>query len=125
MSNFNSILVVEHHRDTLSALFFELTQAGFSVLTAQDGAQAVDLIDHGIHPRLIVLDLVLPKVDGLTVIKHLQSDRDLRRIPVIVTTAVTHGDQRVKGADVVLEKPVDPSRLILEIERLLGGVVSR
>jgi DNA-binding response OmpR family regulator len=124
MPNPDWILIVEHHRDTLAAWFFELTQAGFSVLTAQDGAQAIDLIDHGVRPRLVVLDLVLPKVDGWTIIKHLQGDIDLRQIPVIVTTALSQANQRVQGADVILEKPIDPSRLILEIGRLTGRAVA-
>jgi len=124
MPNPDWILLVEHHRDTLAAWFFELTQAGFSVLTAQDGAQAIDLIDHGVRPRLVVLDLVLPKVDGWTIIKHLQRDMELRQIPVIVTTALSQANQRVHGADVILEKPIDPSRLILEIERLIGRAVA-
>jgi len=121
MLNRERILVVEDNRDALSALFFVLTQAGYSVLTAEDGAQAVDLLNHGIHPRLIVLDLLLPKVDGWAVLKHLQEDPFLRRIPVIVTTAVEDARSRTQGADVILAKPIEHAELIIEIRRLLDG----
>jgi CheY-like chemotaxis protein len=119
MPNRERILVVEDNRDALAALFFVLTQAGYSVLTAEDGAQAVDLLSHGIHPRLIVLDLLLPKVDGWAVLKHLQQDPLLRRIPVIVTTAVRDARERTLGADVILSKPVEHAELIVAIRRLL------
>src|SRR5215210_3527181 len=112
MPNRERILVVEDNADALAALFFVLTQAGYSVLTAEDGAQAVDLIGHGIHPRLIVLDLALPKVDGFAVLKHLQEDPVLREVPVIVTTAVKNARTRKMPADVILAKPVEHAELI-------------
>ncbi len=119
MPNRERILVVEDNRDALAALFFVLTQAGYSVLTAEDGAQAVDLLSHGIHPRLIVLDLLLPKVDGWAVLKHLQEDAALRQIPVIVTTAAKDAPGRTVGADVILAKPVEHAELIVQIRQLL------
>jgi len=125
MPNSERILLVEDDKDAMAAVFFALTQAGYSVLTADDGAQAVDLLSHGIHPKLIVLDLVLPKVDGREVVKHLQGDKDLRSIPIIVTTAVPDSQPRIQGVDVILTKPVDPSRLVLEIARLLGGAMAQ
>jgi CheY-like chemotaxis protein len=120
VTNRHHILLVEDDLDSLAALFFTLTQAGYSVLTAEDGAQAVDLLSRGIHPRLIVLDLILPKVDGWAVLKHLQQDRQLREIPVIVTTGGDPDVPPVKGADRVLGKPIDSAVLLGEIGRLLG-----
>jgi len=116
--------LVEDDRDALAAEFFVLTQAGYSVLTAENGAQAVDLLSRGIHPRLIVLDLILPKVDGWAVLKHLQADKELREIPVIVITAVKPDQPQIKGADVILEKPLDSARLVTEIARLTGGAIA-
>lgn len=96
-----------------------LTHAGFSVLTAEHGAQAVDLLAHGIRPRVILLDLMMPRVTGWDVLKHLQSDPDLRQIPVLVMTAAGESARPVVGADVVLRKPVEPERLISEVARLM------
>ena len=121
MPNRDRILVVEDDRDTLSGLFTLLMNAGFSVLTAEHGAQAVDLLAHGIRPRLILLDLMMPKVTGWDVLKHLQSDPELREIPVVVMTAAGESAKPVVGADVVLRKPVQPDRLIGEVARLMDA----
>ena len=69
---------------------------------------------------MIVLDLVLPKVDGWAVLKHLQEDKSLREIPVIVMTAQRPDRPQIKGADVILPKPLDPVRVVTETARLLG-----
>lgn len=119
MPNRDRILVVEDDRDTLAGLFMLLTHAGFSVLTAEHGAQAVDLLAHGIRPRVILLDLMMPKVTGWDVLKHLQSDPELREIPVLVMTAAGPTAKPVVGADVVLRKPIEPERLIAEVARLV------
>ena len=121
VANRDRILVVEDDRDTLSGLFMLLTQAGFSVLTAEHGAQAVDLLAHGLRPGVILLDLMMPKVTGWDVLKHLQTDPELREIPVLVMTAVAESAKPVVGADVVLRKPIEPDRLIAEVARLLGS----
>ena len=120
MANRDRILVVEDDRDTLSGLFMLLTHAGFSVLTAEHGAQAVDLLAHGIRPRAILLDLMMPKVTGWDVLKHLQTDPELREIPVIVMTAAAE-HKPVIGADLVLKKPIEPEKLIAEVARLMKG----
>ena len=125
MPNRERILLVEDDRDTLAGLFTLLTQAGYSVLTAENGAQAVDLLSHGIHPRLIVLDLMLPRVSGQEVLKHLREDLSLRHIPVIVVTALNPQEARTFGADVVLQKPIDPMDLITAIDKVLDGTTTR
>ena len=121
VANRDRILVVEDDRDTLSGLFMLLTHAGFSVQTAEHGAQAVDLLAHGLRPGVILLDLMMPKVTGWDVLKHLQTDPELREIPVVVMTAVAESAKPVVGADVVLRKPIEPDRLIAEVARLMGS----
>jgi CheY-like chemotaxis protein len=121
VANWDRILVVEDDRDTLSGLFMLLTHAGFTVLTAEHGAQAVDLLAHGIRPRVILLDLMMPKVTGWDVLKHLQTDPDLRGIPVVVMTAAPETSRPVIGADVVLRKPIEPDKLIAEVARLMDA----
>ena len=124
MPNRERILLVEDDRDTLAALFTILTQAGYSILTAENGAQAADLLSHGIHPRLIVLDLMLPKVSGWEMLKHLRQDPALRDIPVIVVTALSAQEARTFGADTVLHKPLDPALLLEAIAQKLRPAVS-
>jgi CheY-like chemotaxis protein len=119
MPNSNRILLVEDNRDSLEALFTALIRQGYSVLTADNGQQALDLLEHGIAPRLMILDLMLPKVSGWEVLKYLQSDAALRHIPVIVVTAVSPHETTVV-ADAVIHKPLDHKLLLSTVARLIG-----
>jgi CheY-like chemotaxis protein len=115
------VLLVEDNRDALSGLSMLLTNAGFSVLMAENGDEALFLIDRGVRPDVIVLDLMMPKVSGWDILKQLQGDPELREIPVIVVTALDKGDAHVVGADVVMQKPIEPGALISEVQRLTTG----
>ena len=115
------VLLVEDNRDALSGLYILLSNAGFSVLMAESGDQALFLIDRGVRPDVIVLDLMMPKVSGWDILKQLQSDPELRQIPVIVVTALDKEDAHVVGADVVMQKPIQPGELISELQRLATG----
>jgi CheY-like chemotaxis protein len=113
------ILLVEDHPNTLVGLSAFLTGAGFLVTTAAQGSEAVDILSQPPLPQLIVLDLMMPKVTGWDLLKHLRGDLDLRQIPVIVTTALELTEARAAGADVVLHKPIEPTELLAEVNRLL------
>lgn len=73
---------------------------------ADDGQQALDLLERGIRPRLVILDLVLPKVTGSDLLRHMQSDPELRTTRVIVITAMNPEDVQAVG-DVILNKPIE------------------
>jgi CheY-like chemotaxis protein len=113
------ILLVEDNPNTLAGLSAFFTGAGFAVTTAAHGSEAVDLLSQGALPQLIILDLMMPKVTGWDLLKHLRGDLDLRQIPVIVTTALHPAEAKTTGADVVLQKPVQPADLLVEVRRLL------
>jgi CheY-like chemotaxis protein len=115
------VLLVEDNRDALSGLYMLLSHAGFSVLMAENGDEALFLIDRGVRPDVIVLDLMMPKVSGWDILKQLQQDPELREIPVIVVTALDREDAHVVGADVVMQKPIQPGELISEVQRLATG----
>jgi DNA-binding response OmpR family regulator len=111
------ILIVEDHADTRASLYQLLTREGFSVLTADNGQQALDLLDGGIRPALILIDLMLPKVSGFDLITHLRTDPELRVIPTVVITAMPKDEVRVI-ADVVLHKPLDFEPLVATVRNL-------
>ena len=115
------VLLVEDNRDALSGLYMLLSNAGFSVLMAENGDEALFLIDRGVRPDVIVLDLMMPKVSGWDILKQLQQDPEIREIPVIVVTALDREDAHVVGADVVMQKPIQPGELISEVQRLATG----
>jgi CheY-like chemotaxis protein len=118
MPNTERILVVEDNRDAQEGLYTLLFREGYSVLTADNGQQALDLLEKGIQPRLLILDLVLPKVTGSDLLKHMQSDPALRETRVIVITAMNPQDVRV-AADAVLYKPVDVALLLSTVAELM------
>ena len=117
MPNTECILVVEDNRDAQSGLY-DLLHDSYSVRTADDGQQALDLLERGFQPRLLILDLSLPKVTGWDLIKYMQSDPALRQTRVIVVTAMNPEDVHVV-ADVVLYKPIDVPLLMATVAELM------
>ena len=118
MPNTGRILVVEDHADTSAALYTLLTERGYSVLTADNGQQAIDLLDRGIRPGLILVDLLMPQLSGQDVLAHLNRDPELRNIPTIVITAVPKEQVRVI-TNAVFSKPLDFVKLTRAIDALV------
>jgi CheY-like chemotaxis protein len=113
------ILLVEDHSDTAAALFEFLTARGHSVLTADNGQQALDLLERGIRPRLILIDLMLPQVSGWELLTYLRQDAELRKTPTVVITGVPKEQVRVI-TDAVFSKPLDYQQLAETIDGLIA-----
>lgn len=119
MSTPQGILLVEDHPDTSAALLHLLTERGYAVITAEDGQEALDLLESGIRPRLILIDLMLPHVSGNDLLTYLQQDPDLRHTPTVVITGVPKQQIRVV-ADAVFSKPLDFNELTAKIDQLVS-----
>ena len=119
----SKILIVDDEPDALEVLGFKLREAGYVPLFAKDGARAI-AIARDERPALIVLDLMLPEVDGLEVCKILRRDSGTASIPVIMLTARAAEMDRVLGlelgADDYVTKPFSPRELVLRIKKLLS-----
>jgi DNA-binding response OmpR family regulator len=117
------ILVVDDEPDALEVLGFKLKEAGFVPLFAKDGAQALTSARDD-RPALIVLDLMLPQIDGLEVCKILRRDPATATIPILMLTARAAEMDRVLGlelgADDYVTKPFSPRELVLRIKKLLA-----
>lgn len=104
-----TILLVEDTDDIRQMMTFALERRGYQVVEAADGYQAVDLaIQH--VPDLILMDMSLPMMDGLTAARLIRGSEKLRDIPIIVITAHSHFySQRAleAGCNAVLTKPID------------------
>ena len=111
------ILLVEDDLDTRAALFELFTRAGYSILTADDGQQALDLLMRGVRPRLLIVDLMLPNVSGTEFLKYIETDPELRATPRVVVTAVAKGEVQVV-ADQIFHKPYEPAELLAAVKRL-------
>ncbi len=116
------ILVVDDEPDAVELIDFNLKAASFEVVTAADGNEALKKARASL-PDLIVLDLMLPEVDGLEVCKILRRDPATAAIPIIMVTAKAAEIDRVLGlelgADDYITKPFSPRELVLRVKNLL------
>lgn len=116
------ILVVDDEPDAVELIEFNLKSAGYDVVTAADGEEALKKARSSL-PNLIVLDLMLPEVDGLEVCKILRRDPKTSSIPIVMLTAKAAEIDRVLGlelgADDYVTKPFSPRELVLRVKRLL------
>ncbi len=116
------ILVVDDEPEAVELVEFNLKQAGFEVAVAADGAEALKKA-RGLMPSLIVLDLMLPEVDGLEVCKMLRRDAGTAKVPIIMLTAKAAEIDRILGlelgADDYITKPFSPRELVLRVKRIL------
>ncbi len=116
------ILVVDDDADLVELLSFTLKQAGFAIGTAFDGVEALRKV-RSITPDLILLDLMLPKLDGLAVCEILRRNVTTATIPVIMLTGLTGELGRLAGLDSgatdYMTKPFSPRQLVSKVETLL------
>lgn len=116
------ILVVDDEPDALELIEFNLKAAGYDVVTAADGNEALKKA-RLIAPDLILLDLMLPEIDGLEVCKILRRDASTAAIPIIMLTAKAAEIDRILGlelgADDYVTKPFSPRELGLRIKNLM------
>lgn len=116
------ILVVDDEPDILNLLDYNLKKAGFKVLQAKDGPEAIELAIKK-KPALVLLDIMLPDMDGTEVLKRLKSDPMAKHIPVIMLTAKGEEVDRVVGfelgAEDYITKPFSPRELVLRVKAVL------
>ena len=121
------ILVVDDEIYIVHILDFSLGMEGYEVLTALDGEQALEKA-RAEHPDLIVLDIMMPKLDGYETCKRLKADADTKDVPVILLSAKGRNvDQKVGfevGADDYITKPFSPRKLVERINAILGQTSS-
>jgi CheY-like chemotaxis protein len=96
--NKDSILVVDDNPTNLGLLVDALTQKGFKVLAAEDGESALEILNH-IRPDLILLDVMMPGIDGFETCRRLKTNAATREIPVIFMTALSDSIDEVKGLE--------------------------
>jgi len=112
------ILVVDDSPDTLSFLNEALERAGFTVLIALEGKQALTIAEK-ITPDMILLDAIMPNMDGFETCQQLKANKALEKIPVIFMTGLSDTDSVVKGLEAggvdYLHKPIKPNELVARI----------
>lgn len=122
------ILLVDDEEDILTVLKTRLEKNDYEVSTAQDGLEALNKVRKE-KPDLIILDIMLPKMDGFKVCSHLKLDSSFKDIPIIMFTAKTQSQdvmlsQQI-GADAYIVKPFEPKVLFGKIQELLEAKKNR
>lgn len=115
-----TILVVDDEFGILEVLESILSDAGFEVITAINGQQALTRLQKAV-PNLVIVDFMMPLLDGAGVIKAMRADHRLRAVPVLLASALPEKtiSERCTGYDAFLRKPYKTERLMEEISRLL------
>jgi CheY-like chemotaxis protein len=116
-----TVLVVDDEPFMLRMIQLVLEREGYLCLKATHGAEALEIAARE-RPDLVVMDAMMPRMDGLTALRHLKQGEATRGIPVIILTANPHKFSRQEaetvGATVFLTKPFSPTQLLAEIRRL-------
>jgi two-component system, OmpR family, alkaline phosphatase synthesis response regulator PhoP len=116
------VLVVDDDRQLVRLVQSYLLQAGFDVLTASDGKTALQTI-RSEHPDLVILDLMLPDLDGWDITRTVRNDEQLSRIPIIMLTARVEDADKIigleLGADDYITKPFNPREVVARVRSVI------
>jgi DNA-binding response OmpR family regulator len=120
-----NILCIEDEPEMIDLIRLILSRRGFIVLGANSGEEGLKLIQEK-HPDLILLDLMMPDMDGWEVYQKMKADEKTRQIPVIVVTARAQSIDKVLGlhiakVDDYIAKPFSPQELLTSVENVLAG----
>lgn len=111
------ILLVDDEKDIIEFLKYNLEQEDFTVITAYDGDEALKKIKE--HPDLIILDILMPKMNGYDVCRNIKSQKEFDNIPVIFLTAKSSEIDEVLGLELgandFIQKPISPKKLIARV----------
>ena len=118
----HTVLVIDDAKDLIELVRFNLEKSGFDVLGAIDGHSGLEIArQHA--PDIILLDLMMPGMDGLEVCRHLREDSRTRQIPIIMLTARAEEADRIVGlelgADDYITKPFSPRELVARVKAIL------
>lgn len=119
------ILVVDDEQDLLDLIEYNLRKEGFEVLKAENGETGIELAKQE-NPNLVLLDIMMPNMDGLEVCERMRKDTNLKHIPIIFLTARSDEKTEVeglnKGADDFITKPISTTKLISRIKAVLRRI---
>ena len=118
------ILIVDDERLTRAVLQHNVILAGYDVIVASNGREAMQKIQE-VTPDLIVVDLVMPDMNGFEMLRQIRSNEQTMKTPVIVVSALQSQtdieEAKASGADIYLTKPIKPEEFIKHVKKYLGS----
>jgi DNA-binding response OmpR family regulator len=118
-----TILVADDEEDVRELVAYRLSRSGYEVIDAGDGEEAFRLATQRV-PDLMVLDVMMPRLDGYELTRRVRADESLRSVPVILLTARSQETDVGRGFDVgaddYLKKPFNPDELVARVRAVLG-----
>ncbi len=123
MPDVKKVLIVDDEPHILRSLGFVLKKAGYGVLEARSGAEALDVMQQE-RPELVFLDIMMPELDGYEVCRRIKSRHDLATYVIMLTAKGQQADREegmAAGADEYMTKPFSPSRALQRVQAVLHG----
>jgi DNA-binding response OmpR family regulator len=121
------ILIVDDDLETLRLVGLILERAGYQIVAASNGPQALTLA-HRERPNMIILDVMMPEMDGYEVVKSIRQDTTINTIPILMFTAKTGIEDKITGyetgVDDYLTKPIHPAELVAHVKAVLTRAVA-
>ena len=118
-----TILVADDEEDIRELVSYRLSRSGYEVIGAEDGQDALERAREQV-PDLMVLDVMMPRLDGYELTRRLRAEESLRSVPVILLTARSQESDVSRGfevgADDYLKKPFNPDELVARVRAVLG-----
>jgi len=118
------ILCIEDEQEMIDLIRLILSRRGFEISGANSGKEGLEIIRKD-HPDLVLLDLMMPEMDGWEVYQQMKADETIMNIPVIVVTAKAQSIEKVLGlhiakVDDFIVKPFSPQELLISVDNVLG-----
>jgi len=122
------ILVVDDEKELVKLITFNLSIAGYNVLSAKNGIEALEISEQE-NPDLIILDIMLPRIDGWEVCRRLRQNPHTTNIPIIMLSALSEVNDKLRGFDLGIDdyvtKPFSPRELVVRVKRVLARSENR
>jgi len=118
------ILCIEDEQEMIDLIRLILSRRGFEIRGANGGKEGLEIIRND-HPDLVLLDLMMPEMDGWEVYQQMKADEATKNIPVIIVTAIAQSIEKVLGlhiakVDDYIVKPFSPQELLTSVDNVLG-----
>lgn len=123
MADKKTILIVDDEVEVLEVLSMRLSNVGYNVLKADNGVEAISITKEKM-PDLIILDIMMPYMDGMVVSQRLKEDKNTKDIPIIFLTALQIKKEETgahkSGENIIFSKPFDSKELLDTIKKIIG-----